>query len=152
MLARQQCCEQTLLQCIVNVYLLWSVLMSPSAHDLPWLHVIPPWCMWSPLVHVIFPGYIWSHLVTYDLSLVHVISPGTCISPWFMWCVSLCFPAWQVMSGFPHNGRNRGEQVLNCLQALGPNLHEDIVTLFDTAVPRLVTYLTGKRLMIGWGR
>eukprot|EP00731_Ephydatia_muelleri_P026389 Em0018g489a len=47
-----------------------------------------------------------------------------------------------VMSGFPHNGRNRGEQVLNCLQALGPNLHEDIVTLFDTAVPRLVTYLT----------
>ncbi|KAL5467301.1 hypothetical protein EMCRGX_G031509 [Ephydatia muelleri] len=47
-----------------------------------------------------------------------------------------------VMSGFPHNGRNRGEQVLNCLQALGPNLHEDVVTLFDTAVPRLVTYLT----------
>ena len=55
----------------------------------------------------------------------------------------------QVMSGFPHNGRDRGEHVLSCMQALGPNLHEDVVTLLDAAIPRLLAYLTGKEINAG---
>ena len=49
----------------------------------------------------------------------------------------------QVLAGYPHNGEERGEHVLNCMKALVPNLHEDLVDLWDAVIPKLLSYLTG---------
>lgn len=48
----------------------------------------------------------------------------------------------KVLAGYPHNG-GRGEHVLNCMTALVPNLHEDLVDLWDAVVPKLLSYLCG---------
>lgn len=47
-----------------------------------------------------------------------------------------------VMAGQPHH-RKRGVPVLQLLQAMGPQLHEEIANLFDSVVPRLIQYLQG---------
>lgn len=61
----------------------------------------------------------------------------------------------QVMAGNPGNGRGRGEHVLQCFQALGPNLapptqsdeyeEEDspVVQLWDTTIPKMLAHLNG---------
>lgn len=53
------------------------------------------------------------------------------------------FSLLQVLSGHPHNGQERGEHVLACMRALVPNLHEDLVGLWEAAIPKLLTSLTG---------
>lgn len=52
-------------------------------------------------------------------------------------------PPFQVMAGHPHNGQERGEHVLNCMTAIVPNLHEDLVDLWDAVIPKLLSYLNG---------
>ena len=49
-----------------------------------------------------------------------------------------------MLCGNPLNGRNRGEHVINCMASLGPNIHEDIVELWDAVTPKLLTYLNGE--------
>ena len=49
----------------------------------------------------------------------------------------------QVLAGHPHNGQGRGEHVLNCMKAVVPNLHEDLVDLWDAVIPKLLSYLSG---------
>lgn len=49
----------------------------------------------------------------------------------------------QVLAGHPHNGEGRGEHVLNCMKAVVPNLHEDLVDLWDAVIPKLLSYLSG---------
>ena len=49
-----------------------------------------------------------------------------------------------VQCGWPQNGRNRGIHILNLMKGLSPNLHENIVDLWDTIIPKLVEYLDGK--------
>ncbi|XP_065915103.1 maestro heat-like repeat-containing protein family member 1 [Dysidea avara] len=46
-----------------------------------------------------------------------------------------------VLCGNPLNGRNRGEHVINCMASLVPNIHEDIVELWDAVTPKLLSYL-----------
>jgi hypothetical protein len=46
-----------------------------------------------------------------------------------------------VLAGHPHNGQGRGEHILNCMTALVPNLHEDLVDLWDAVIPKLLSYL-----------
>eukprot|EP00117_Sycon_ciliatum_P004055 scpid12251/ scgid8580/ HEAT repeat-containing protein 7A len=67
----------------------------------------------------------------YDLDyevLVNIPKPAALISRLF------------VMAGQPHP-RARGMPVLQLLQSMGPQLHEDISQLFDTVIPRLIAYL-----------
>ena len=52
------------------------------------------------------------------------------------------------MSGNPLNGRKRGEHVISCMASLVPNIHEDIVDLWDAVTPKLLTYLNGQCLII----
>lgn len=52
----------------------------------------------------------------------------------------------QVLAGYPHNGQERGEHVLNCMKAVVPILHEDLVDLWDAVIPKLLSYLTGTRI------
>jgi hypothetical protein len=59
-----------------------------------------------------------------------------------------------VLAAHPSNGRGRGEHVLQCFQAIGPNLappmtsEEDedeenpVVTLWDNVIPKLLSYLS----------
>jgi hypothetical protein len=47
-----------------------------------------------------------------------------------------------VLAGHPHNGDARGEHVLNCMKAVVPNLHEDLVDLWDAVIPKLLSYLS----------
>ena len=53
------------------------------------------------------------------------------------------FPVLKVWAGHPHNGQGRGEHVLNCMTAVVPNLHDDLVDLWDAVVPKLLSYLSG---------
>ena len=61
------------------------------------------------------------------------------------------------MAAHPSHGRGRGEHVLQCFQAVGPNLappmiteegeeEEDnpVVTLWDNVIPKLLSYLNGE--------
>ena len=56
-------------------------------------------------------------------------------------------PSWQVMCGNPLNGRKRGEHVIGCMASLAPNIHDDIVDLWDAVTPKLLTYLNGQSLL-----
>ena len=49
----------------------------------------------------------------------------------------------QVLAGHPHNGQERGEHLLLCMRAVVPNLHEELVDLWDAVIPKLLSYLTG---------
>ena len=49
----------------------------------------------------------------------------------------------QVLAGYPHNGQERGEHLLLCMRAVVPNLHEELVDLWDAVIPKLLSYLTG---------
>ena len=51
--------------------------------------------------------------------------------------------ALQVMAGRPNGGRKRGLHVLKLMQGLSPNLHENIVGMWDTVIPKLIQYLEG---------
>ena len=53
----------------------------------------------------------------------------------------------QVLAGHPHNGEGRGEHVLNCMKAVVPNLHEDLVDLWDAVIPKLLSYLSGMSIV-----
>lgn len=46
-----------------------------------------------------------------------------------------------VGAGLPMNGRGRGIHCLALLQAVSPNIHENIVDMWDTVIPKLVQYL-----------
>ncbi|KAK7500196.1 hypothetical protein BaRGS_00008419, partial [Batillaria attramentaria] len=46
-----------------------------------------------------------------------------------------------ILAGWPQNGRNRGVHVLQLMKGLSPNLHENIVSLWDTIIPKLLGYL-----------
>ncbi|XP_071811966.1 maestro heat-like repeat-containing protein family member 1 isoform X2 [Apostichopus japonicus] len=46
-----------------------------------------------------------------------------------------------VGAGLPMNGRGRGIYCLNLLQSLSPNIHDNIVDMWDTVIPKLVQYL-----------
>ena len=46
-----------------------------------------------------------------------------------------------VMAGHPTSGGGRGIHVLRFLLAMSPNIHPDIVELWDTVIPKLTTYL-----------
>lgn len=52
-----------------------------------------------------------------------------------------------ILAGHPRNGRNRGEHVLTCMQALCSNLKEELVELWDMVVPKLLSYLLGNAIM-----
>lgn len=58
----------------------------------------------------------------------------------------VCVHLLQVLAGYPHNGQERGEHVLNCMKAVVPILHEDLVDLWDAVIPKLLSYLTGRCL------
>lgn len=45
------------------------------------------------------------------------------------------------LAGRPQNGRQRGVHVLNLMKGLSPNLHDNLVELWDTVIPKLVQYL-----------
>ncbi|XP_074645058.1 maestro heat-like repeat-containing protein family member 1 [Tubulanus polymorphus] len=46
-----------------------------------------------------------------------------------------------VLAGLPKNGQNRGVHVLNAMKALSPTLHENLVNLWDTVIPKLIQFL-----------
>ncbi|KAK6184716.1 hypothetical protein SNE40_007128 [Patella caerulea] len=46
-----------------------------------------------------------------------------------------------VWAGRPANGGERGIHVLTLMKALSPNLHENLVELWDTVIPKLIQYL-----------
>ncbi|KAL3859489.1 hypothetical protein ACJMK2_009708 [Sinanodonta woodiana] len=46
-----------------------------------------------------------------------------------------------VLAGRPQGGRGRGVHVLQLMQGLSPNLHEHLVELWDTVIPKLISYL-----------
>ncbi|XP_064639982.1 maestro heat-like repeat-containing protein family member 1 isoform X2 [Lineus longissimus] len=46
-----------------------------------------------------------------------------------------------VMVGCPLTGNNRGPHVLEAMKALSPNLHENLVVLWDTVIPKLIQFL-----------
>ena len=48
--------------------------------------------------------------------------------------------------GHPLKG-DRGEHILNCLQAMSPILQEELVDLWDAVIPKLLKYLDGKEYM-----
>jgi len=54
----------------------------------------------------------------------------------------------QVLAGRPLNGRERGVHVLNLMKGLSPNLHENLVELWDIVIPKLVQYLEGTSPLI----
>ena len=47
-----------------------------------------------------------------------------------------------VLLGRP-NVADRGEHILNCLQAMGPILQDELVELWDAVIPKLLNYLGG---------
>lgn len=51
-----------------------------------------------------------------------------------------------VMAGVPlaRKGERRGEHVLRAMQALVPNLHDQLVTVWDEVIPKLLSKLTGR--------
>ena len=49
-----------------------------------------------------------------------------------------------VMSGRPNNGRARGLHVLGAMKGLSPNLHENLVDIWDQVIPKLTQYLEGE--------
>ncbi len=49
-----------------------------------------------------------------------------------------------VMAGHPGNGQGRGEHVLACMKALGPNIKEEVVNMWDTVIPKLQAYISGE--------
>ena len=67
--------------------------------------------------------------IDYDVQ-VNIPKPAAMISRLF------------VMAGHPHH-RKRGVPVLQLMQSIGPLLHEDISSLFDSVIPRLIHYLQG---------
>ena len=52
------------------------------------------------------------------------------------------------MAGRPLNGRSRGKHVLAAMKALSPNLHESLVEIWDTVIPKLTQFLDGNVLSI----
>ncbi|XP_076448959.1 maestro heat-like repeat-containing protein family member 1 isoform X1 [Babylonia areolata] len=50
-----------------------------------------------------------------------------------------------VLIGWPQNGRNRGVHILQLMKGLSPNLHDSLVELWDTIIPKLSEYLDGTR-------
>lgn len=48
------------------------------------------------------------------------------------------------MAGVPSAGRNRGEFVLKAMQALVPNLHHDLVLVWDEIIPKLLGKLASR--------
>ncbi|KAH9515723.1 Maestro heat-like repeat-containing protein member 1 [Bulinus truncatus] len=48
-----------------------------------------------------------------------------------------------VLVGHPNNGRERGVHILNLMKNISPNLHENIVGLWDAVIPKLISYLKG---------
>lgn len=48
-----------------------------------------------------------------------------------------------VMAGVPQNGNQRGVHVLKAMSALVPNLHEDLVPLWEDVIPKLIIKLEG---------
>ncbi|CAL1544099.1 unnamed protein product [Lymnaea stagnalis] len=46
-----------------------------------------------------------------------------------------------VFAGHPRNGRDRGIHVLNLMKSISPNLHDNIVGLWDAVIPKLISYL-----------
>ena len=49
-----------------------------------------------------------------------------------------------MLAGRPNNGRERGVYVLNLMKDLSPNLHDDLIQLWDTVIPKLIQYLEGE--------
>lgn len=47
------------------------------------------------------------------------------------------------MAGYPFGSGGRGVHVLNLLMALGLNLHENVVELWDAIIPKLTQFLEG---------
>ena len=52
-----------------------------------------------------------------------------------------------MLLGHPHKCGGRGEHILHCLQALVPLLNEDFIELWDAIIPKLLTYLDGKKII-----
>ncbi|XP_019641769.1 PREDICTED: maestro heat-like repeat-containing protein family member 1 isoform X1 [Branchiostoma belcheri] len=46
-----------------------------------------------------------------------------------------------VMAGQPHAGGGRGQHILLLMKGLSPNLHPDLVDLWDAVVPKLIQFL-----------
>ncbi|XP_064611998.1 maestro heat-like repeat-containing protein family member 1 [Liolophura sinensis] len=46
-----------------------------------------------------------------------------------------------VLAGRPTNGNDRGIHVLTLMQYISPNLHENLVSIWDTVIPKLVHFL-----------
>ncbi|WAR11640.1 MROH1-like protein, partial [Mya arenaria] len=57
-----------------------------------------------------------------------------------------------VLAGRPLNGRERGVHVLNLMKGLSPNLHEGLVELWDTVIPKLVQYLEDPEKTESWSQ
>ncbi|KAL4234897.1 Mroh1p [Mactra antiquata] len=56
------------------------------------------------------------------------------------------------LAGHPQNGRNRGVHILNLMKALSPNLHDGLVELWDTVIPKLVQYLEDPEKQEDWSQ
>ena len=54
-----------------------------------------------------------------------------------------------VMAGVPmhKDGKNRGEHVLKAMAALVPNLHQDLKTVWEDVIPKLLSKLEGRCLV-----
>lgn len=57
-----------------------------------------------------------------------------------------------VLAGQPHNGRERGVYVLNLMKDLSPNLHGDLIQLWDAVIPKLIQYLEDPEKQEHWSQ
>ena len=74
-----------------------------------------------------------------DANVFSYIAETVIISHKFSpWCYCL-----QVLSGWPVHGRHRGIHTLTSLMALSPLIHESLVDMWDTVIPKLVQHLEG---------
>lgn len=48
------------------------------------------------------------------------------------------------MAGHTDDGHSRAEHVLTCMKVLGPNIREEVVAMWDSVIPKLLSYLTGE--------
>lgn len=56
------------------------------------------------------------------------------------------------LAGRPQSGRQRGVHVLNLMKGLSPNLHDGLVELWDTVIPKLVQYLEDPEKEENWSQ
>nr|XP_022339324.1 maestro heat-like repeat-containing protein family member 1 isoform X2 [Crassostrea virginica] len=57
-----------------------------------------------------------------------------------------------VLAGCPKNNRDRGMHVLLLMKGLSPNLHESLVELWDTVIPKLTQYLEDASKEESWSQ